>query len=224
METTSRTDWVAAFEAFIGNAEFPCLGAKAAQARRGITYFTAGSLASSTSDSAMVHALQTFAANSPSSRPFASFVALFPDTPSLAEERFESFLWKRLQAIHDLDAPRYPWDPGVSSDPDSPEFSLSVGSRAFYVVGLFPGASRPARRFACAALVFNLHSQFELLREQGRYERLRSSITERDVASSGSRNPMLADHGAVSEARQYSGRVVGKGWRCPFKADSEAGP
>lgn len=224
MQTHSRPDLVKAFEAFIGRAAFPCLGAKAAQARRGITFLTAGSLASSTSDSAIVQALQDFASISPSSRPFASFVALFPDTPALCEERFEAFLWERLQAIHNLDAPRYPWDPGVSSDPDSPEFSLSVGSRAFYVVGLFPGASRPARRFECAALVWNLHSQFELLREQGRYDRLRSSITERDIAASGSRNPMLADHGAVSEARQYSGRVVGPGWRCPFKANSGAGP
>lgn len=216
METSARPDLVRVFEAFIGRAEFPCLGAKAAQARRNITFLTAGSLASSTSDSIIVHALQDFATTSPPTRLFVSFVALFPDTPALCEERFEAFLWERLQAIHELDAARYPWDPGVSSDPDSPAFSLSVGSRAFYVVGLFPGACRPARRFECAALVFNLHSQFERLREQGRYERLRSAIAERDLASSGSRNPMLADHGAVSEARQYSGRFVSRGWRCPF--------
>jgi hypothetical protein len=27
---------------------------------------------------------------------------------------------------------------------------------------------------------------------------------------------MLARHGELSEARQYSGRVVEEGWRCPF--------
>jgi uncharacterized protein len=35
---------------------------------------------------------------------------------------------------------------------------------------------------------------------------------------------MLARHGEVSEARQYSGRVVGEGRRCPFRpraADAE---
>lgn len=223
MQTHSRPDLIQAFEAFIARAEFPCLGAKSAQARQGITYLTAGSLTSSTPDSKIVQALHDFVATSPSSRLFVSFVVLFPDTPSLSEEQFETFLWKRLQAIHDLDAPGHPWDPSVSSDPDSPDFSLSVGSRAFYVVGLFPGASRPARRFECAALVFNLHSQFELLREEGRYERLSALITERDIASNGSRNPMLADHGTRSEARQYSGRVVDEQWQCPFKAKSGSG-
>ena len=72
-----------------------------------------------------------------------------------------------------------------------------------------------------AALVFNLHSQFETLREDGRYEKLRAAITERDIAFSGSRNPMLKQHGESSEARQYSGREVGAEWRCPFSAQAE---
>jgi FPC/CPF motif-containing protein YcgG len=84
-----------------------------------------------------------------------------------------------------------------------------------------PGASRAARRFDCAALVFNLHSQFETLREDGRYEKLRAAITERDIAFSGTRNPMLSQHGEASEARQYSGRQVGAEWRCPFSAQAE---
>jgi FPC/CPF motif-containing protein YcgG len=47
---------------------------------------------------------------------------------------------------------------------------------------------------------------------------LRAAITERDIAYSGSRNPMLKRHGEDSEARQYSGRMVGKEWKCPFSA------
>lgn len=73
-------------------------------------------------------------------------------------------------------------------------------------------------------MVFNLHAQFEQLREAGRYEKLRASILERDEALAGSVNPMLARHDEVSEARQYSGRVVGEGWRCPVRpraADAE---
>ena len=67
-------------------------------------------------------------------------------------------------------------------------------------------------------LVFNLHDQFEQLREQGRYERMRAKIIERDVALAGSPNPMLARHGTISEARQYSGRDIAEpGWICPFK-------
>jgi FPC/CPF motif-containing protein YcgG len=95
---------------------------------------------------------------------------------------------------------------------------MSLGGRAFYVIGLHPGARRRARRFRASAMVFNLHSQFETLREDGRYDRLRAAITERDIAYSGSPNPMMAIHGAASEARQYSGRVVDAAWRCPFSA------
>jgi FPC/CPF motif-containing protein YcgG len=64
--------------------------------------------------------------------------------------------------------------------------------------------------------VFNLHDQFERLRAEGRYEKLRGAILDRDIAMAGSINPMLSRHGDVSEARQYSGRVVGTEWRCPF--------
>ena len=66
-------------------------------------------------------------------------------------------------------------------------------------------------------MVFNLHAQFEMLREQGRYEKLRRSILDRDFQLTGSANPMLARHGETSEARQYSGRVVDNDWQCPFE-------
>ena len=114
----------------------------------------------------------------------------------------------------------------MSSDPDDPHFSLSFGGEAFFVVGIHPNASRPARRFAKPALVFNLHDQFERLRAEGRYEGMREKILVRDEALAGSRNPMLERHGAASEARQYSGRVVDEGWACPFHyrgANNDAG-
>jgi FPC/CPF motif-containing protein YcgG len=65
-------------------------------------------------------------------------------------------------------------------------------------------------------MVFNLHDQFETLRAEGRYEKLRTSIIDRDVAMAGSINPMLANHGSISSARQYSGRAVETDWVCPF--------
>lgn len=142
---------------------------------------------------------------------------LFEEEATLSEEAFEATLWARLQSLTDKDE----WlgqepDPRVGVTPDDPHFSLSFGGEGFFVVGLHPGASRPARRFERPALVFNLHDQFEQLRAQGRYEKLRESIIERDVALAGFANPMLARHGTVSEARQYSGRAVGEDWVCPF--------
>ena len=66
-------------------------------------------------------------------------------------------------------------------------------------------------------LVFNLHDQFEQLRAEGRYERIRATILDRDLDLAGSVNPMLARHGETSEAAQYSGRAVGPDWQCPFR-------
>jgi FPC/CPF motif-containing protein YcgG len=105
----------------------------------------------------------------------------------------------------------------VSADPADPNFSLSFGGEAFFVVGLHPGASRPARRFPKPTLVFNIHDQFERLRSEGRYETMRKRILERDKALAGDINPMLARHGEASEAAQYSGRLVGEEWACPFR-------
>jgi FPC/CPF motif-containing protein YcgG len=195
---------------------FPCVGAKSAAAQEGIEFFEARDLRCPGDDAALLARLQSFASATPDDALFVSFVAIFAATPRLDEAAFERALWARLQALHELDAGRFDWDPSVASDPSSPRFSMSLGGRAFYVIGLHPGASRRARRFPFAALVFNLHSQFETLREDGRYDKLRAAITERDVAYSGSRNPMLKVHGEASEARQYSGRVVGAEWHCPF--------
>ena len=66
-------------------------------------------------------------------------------------------------------------------------------------------------------MIFNLHDQFETLRADGKYEGMREKIMLRDEALAGSRNPMLTRHGELSEARQYSGRVVDAEWRCPFR-------
>jgi FPC/CPF motif-containing protein YcgG len=202
----------------VGRGDFPCVGAKSAAAHEGIEFFEAGDLRDGADDAALLAKLQDFAARAPVDALFVSFVAIFAVTPRLDEAGFEAALWQRLQALHLLDTREYAWDSGVSADPASPDFSMSFGGRAFYVVGLHPGAGRRARRFPFAALVFNLHSQFEALREDGRYEKMRESITERDIAYSGSRNPMLKAHGEASEARQYSGRMVGPDWRCPFSA------
>ncbi|MDB6164308.1 MAG: hypothetical protein JWL98_1740 [Xanthomonadaceae bacterium] len=204
------------FRARITEASFPCVGAKSALAQDGVSFDACGDLLEAHDDIALVASLQAFALDAADDDVFLSKVVLFPATPQLDELAFEQALWTRLQALHRLDAVRFAWDPSVSSDPDSPRFSLSIGVRGFYVVGLHPGASRAARRFPFAALVFNLHSQFEALRADGRYAKLRDVITQRDIAYSGSRNPMLAMYGEQSEARQYSGRRVGADWRCPF--------
>ena len=148
---------------------------------------------------------------------FRSFAVIFEGPVDLGEAEFETFLWARAESLTNKDS----WlgrshDRRVSDDPNDPHFSLSFGEEAFFIVGLHPHASRPARRFNYPVLVFNLHDQFEQLREQGRYEKMREKIIERDIVLAGSVNPMPARHGKISEARQYSGRNVQAEWTCPF--------
>jgi FPC/CPF motif-containing protein YcgG len=154
---------------------------------------------------------------------FQSFAVVFQGPVDLDEEAFERALWDRVQSLHDKDVWRgQTYDSRVSADPGNPHFSLSFGGEAFFIVGLHPKASRPARRFEQPTLVFNLHDQFERLREAGKYEGLREKILVRDDHLAGSRNPMLARHGEISEARQYSGRVVGEDWEPPFEYRGDA--
>jgi len=149
---------------------------------------------------------------------FQTFVVIFEGPRHLTELSFEKAMWKRIQSLSDKDTCRGACrDPRVSSDPKSAQFSLSFGGEAFFAVGLHPHASRRARHFATPVIVFNLHDQFEKLRDLGHYEKLRGSILARDMLFSGSINPMLARHGEQSEARQYSGRAVKQDWVCPFK-------
>lgn len=121
-----------------------------------------------------------------------------------------------MNALHALDNQLHKWDPSVSNDPAAANFSLSLGGRVFYVVGMNPRSGRKSRQFSSPAIALNLHDQFETLRSTGAYETMKKVIRRRDKVYSGSVNPMLADFGSRSEARQSSGRLVSSEWKCPF--------
>ncbi|KXO01243.1 hypothetical protein LS48_01910 [Aequorivita aquimaris] len=148
------------------------------------------------------------------SKEFESYIAVFPDMEVFSEIEFENLLWRQLQFLHEMD--NEPWDSSVSNDPEDSKFSFSIGGKAFYVVGLHPKASRKARRAPYPTLVFNLHAQFEKLREMGVYHKIRDKIRKRDIDLQGDINPVLQDFGEDSEAKQYSGRKVEGNWKCPF--------
>ncbi len=208
----------AAFKTMVAIPEFPCVGAKAALAKAQMDILVCRDITSGWDDLRIHPALlDVIDRYSLDRKIFRTLVVIFEHSPAVCEHEFEAALWARVQSLADKDDWKgFPVDDSVSADPDSPHFSLSFGGKAFFVVGLHPAASRPARRFPYPALVFNLHDQFEQLRAEGRYEKLRSAIVDRDVALAGSENPMLARHGSVSEARQYSGRPVESDWECPF--------
>ena len=203
----------------IADPAFPCVGAKSALARGALKVLACRDLGSAWDDvrihSELIHWAHSYSRDPAGLR---SLAVAFDGPCDLSEAEFEAAMWQRLQSFADKDEWRgQPYADSVSPDPEDPHFSLSFGGEAFFVVGLHPGASRPARRFPRPVLVFNLHDQFERLREEGRYERMREAILERDRKLAGDVNPMLARHGEASEARQYSGRMVGDDWECPFR-------
>lgn len=217
--TFDNDDYLAGkFRQFIARPGFPCVGAKSALAKRQLQFIVARDIASAWDDLRIYPALFNFAAAYRSRKTlFQSLVVLFRGPRSLDEAQFEVCLWDRLQSLTDKDN----WhgqahDARVSADPSNPHFSLSFGGEAFFVVGLHPKASRPARRFAYPAIVFNLHDQFEEMRKQQIYDKMKARILQRDVALAGSANPMLQPFGEGSEARQYSGRAVDDAWQCPY--------
>lgn len=219
----SQAELESLLNAYVAERSFPCVGAKAALARGTLNVLACNRIDSAWDDLRIHDGLVRFAAaykEEPAL--FRSFAVIFDGPTDLDEPAFETALWQRIQSLSDKDVWRgQPYDPRVSTNPDDPHFSLSFGGEAFFVVGLHPHASRPARRFSRPALVFNLHDQFEQLRADGRYETMREAIMTRDEAIAGSRNPMLARHGEMSEARQYSGRAVDPAWRCPFHYDGD---
>jgi FPC/CPF motif-containing protein YcgG len=212
LSTLEGQDLQSKFEAFVRDRAFPCVGAKSALARGTLKVVPCRSISSGWDDLRIHGELLEWVSD------------VFADRINLSEKSFENAMWERIQSLSDKDAwLDQPYDSRVSHDPDDVHFSLSFGGEAFFAVGLHPRASRPARRFETPAIVFNLHDQFEQLRDEGRYEGMRETILARDVQLAGSVNPMLTRHGEASAAAQYSGREVDSQWVCPFRDSRAAG-
>jgi len=215
MRTTDSIsdEWIS----FIDNKAFPCVAAKAALTKQQQAIFVADHIACPKDDRAILSFIYDFVDRYRSAETmFHSAVVLFEQPDMLTEPEYERFFWQRLQALSDIDAELYTYDDRVSDNPESGTFSFSLKSEAFFIVGLHPGSSREARRFSRPAIVFNPHAQFEHLRENGQYEKMKAIIRKRDIALEGSINPMLEDFGDRSEVYQYTGRQLGKEWKCPL--------
>ncbi len=213
----------ASFTAFVADAAFPCLGAKAALNSGSQVLRVYQRLGAQKCAAELARDLEAFVfSDVRRTNMFASFVAMFREPRSLGEKQFEQLLWLALQQLHQIDVVQHAWNLKVSSDTANARFAFSFASDPLYVVGLHSGSSRRARRFPWPTLVFNPHEQFERLRRDGKWIKMQQTIRRRDTALQGSTNPMLSDFGEQSEARQYSGRPVGADWRPPFKVSGGA--
>ena len=207
------------FNEKITDTQFPCVGAKAAFNSRQYRIGIYEEMGSEDTTLALAEDLKTYVQETvEADSEYMSMIAVFTDEVD-SELDYENRIWMQLQQLHDSEKNEQAWDPAVSSNPVESNFSFSFNGTAFFVVGLHPKASRKARRFGYTAMAFNLHRQFEQLREKGVYENMKKVIREREVSYDGSINPMLEDHGEGLVAPQYSGRKVDKNWKCPFHAD-----
>lgn len=207
-----------AFRRFVRDDAFSCLGARAALQQGTYRFGAYGDLAGPEATAGLARDLYTFVRERPGfGSDFTSFIAFFAASRPRTELAFEADLWAQLGRLHALDRRYFGWDPRVSDDPESPEFSFSFAGTAFFVVGMHPGATRTARRFVQPTIVFNAAEQFTRLRATGRFLPLQKQIRARELRLQGSLNANLADHGVVSEARQYAGRPTDGEWRCPFR-------
>ncbi len=60
------------------------------------------------------------------------------------------------------------------------------------------------------------------MRETGKYDTMKKSVRKKDILLSGNINPMLRDHGTISEVWQYSGKENNSIGECPFKAKHQS--
>lgn len=220
-----RSAVFAALRAFVKDARYPCVGAKSAL---NLNAFRVGFYAPLNSSAAVARCAQDaawFADNAEViDGHFATFMAVFHGPSSGNEADFSEAFWAHLSSMLTLDRQHYEWDSEVSNDPADPNFALSLGGHAFFVVAMHPAASRLARRFPVTTLVFNLHSQFEALRAARSYKPMRDTVRKRDARLQGSSNPMVEDFGGSSGALQYDGMAHPDDWVAPLKTAPPASP
>lgn len=217
MSVGSNQEIINEFLSHVQEKEFPCIAAHEAISKNTLQCFVAGHMACPADDSSILEFIYQFIDEfRKHSKGFHSAAIIFRGPLEIDEGIFENLLWRRLQALSDLDALQYAYDPRVDADINSPKFSFSLKSEAFYIIGMHSASPRKARGFKFPSLIFNPHAQFEKLRENHQYTKMQHIVRSRDKEYSGSVNPMLADFGEISEVFQYSGKLYSKEWECPL--------
>ena len=211
---------ISEYLSFLDNKQFPCIAAKAAAARGHIKCLVIEHMACPKDDHLILQFIYDFVdVYRNSKKAFHSAAILFKKPDIQNEKQFDALLWQKLAALRDLDRQKYNYDPRVDDDPASGKYSFSLKEEAFFIIGVHPASNRSARKFSFPALVFNPHAEFEKLRQVNRYDQMKKVVRKRDLAFSGTVNPMLKDYGEASEVYQYSGIQYGRDWKCPLTKD-----
>ncbi len=151
-----------------------------------------------------------------SNSPYLTFWAVYENL-KMDEVEFEANLWNELSHLTSEELKGIDWPTGASANPNDRNFSFCIGGESFFVVGLHPSTSRPARRFKWPVLVFNLFSQFELLKIHGVFNSTVENNRKLDNKFSGTVNPMAEKYAEKWESIQFSGKNNPSNWKCPFQ-------
>lgn len=204
------------YRALILNNQFPCPGARTTFTQGTYRFGLFDKIGTQETALALGESLRRFIDERPSwNTMYTSFISCYREPIPLSHEQYADLLWAMLQELHITDLSQ--WDPTTSSDIDSPDFAFSYAGLSFFIAGMHSGSPRFARRFAWPTLVFNVHEQFNLLREKGIFEKFRDRVRKNDTDLQGYVNPASADFGSQSEAIQYTGIINSEKWKCPFK-------
>lgn len=204
------------FRNMILSTPFPCPGARTTFSQGTYRFGLFDRMGTKETAQALGESLRNFIQSRPAMNSnYTAFVSCYKEPHPMSHEEFAYNLWTMLQELHATDLSA--WDPGSSSDPESPDFGFSYGGMTFFIAGMHSGSPRFARRFGWPTMVFNVHEQFKYLRSEGIFEKFRDRVRKRDILLQGFVNPVSSDHGTVSEAIQYTGQIENREWKCPFK-------
>lgn len=192
------------FKEFVGGKSFSCVMAKAAL-KKG--FVKSKDLGSGMSAKESLRFIYEFVKEyRRCGNDLSSFIFFFEEERFKTFSAFEKFFWDFILDLKRLDQDLYPGDQRVGADPIDPDFGYSLMEEAFFLIVLHPGSPRKARRYFKPAIVFNPHQQFEKMRINGSFEKVRSLIREKDARIQKEKNQMLQDYGAGNEILQYTGR------------------
>lgn len=193
---------------FIQQDSFPCIMAKAVARKGHIDIHEVPDIKNPAAVLPIMEKLYAFVDQfRQNQEKLSSFMLVVKDESLGNFETFGKNFYDFLQLLHHEDKKLYPHDPRVARSVKEKNFSYSIKSEAFFIIALHPQSPRWARRFRYPAIVFNPHVQFERLRENKIYTKIRNIIRNRDKMLQGSINPMLNDFGERSEVFQYLGKV-----------------
>lgn len=203
---------------FISQKDFPCVMAKSLLRKGNLTSFYVKELLSPETEKVILKRMYDFIEKfRDDTKVLSSFIISLGPESKVSFKEFEGMFWRFLSDLYELDKENYGHDPRVSSNPKNGDFSYSIMEEAFFILALHPHSPRLSRRFKSPTIVFNPHQQFENLRKNGIFSRIRSLIRKKDEELQGAANPMLGDFGEKSEVFQYLGITYPDNAQVPLK-------